>query len=149
VGHSLNGDGAEPVTLTFSEPAAYRACGFSYRLSGRADVILDRDNGEVRSLAIVDYKTSADPAARDDYELQLAIYADAGLREGLPIEAAYVHDLKAADRQPVDVAPAAITASEQTVEASVAGLRQRIFHASPGPRCRRCDVHSLCRWSTS
>jgi len=40
-----------------------------------------------------------------DAALQLAIYADAGLREGLPIEAAYVHDLKAADRQPVDVSP--------------------------------------------
>lgn len=101
-------------------------------VSGRADVILDTENGEVRSLAIVDYKTSADPAAGDDNALQLAIYADAGRREGLPIEAAYIHDLKAADRQPIDVS-AAITASEQTVEASVASLRQRTFHASPGP----------------
>jgi DNA helicase II / ATP-dependent DNA helicase PcrA len=245
---SQNGNVVEPITLTFSELAAYRACGFSYRLrtvlgfqpflapelgygkavhhilravaeytirhghppdgqqigrmldegfflpaasktahhqlkeaarqlvrsyvweydddlrrvweterpfelhlptaiiSGRADVILDRENGQVRSLAIVDYKTSADPAASDDYALQLAIYTDAGLREGLPIEAAYVHDLKAADREPVDVSPAAITASEQTVETTVADLRQRIFRPSPGPRCRRCDVHSLCRW---
>ena len=244
-----NGDADDPVTLTFSELAAYRACGFSYRLrtvlgfqpllapelgygkavhhilravaeytmrhgyppdgleisrmlddgfflpaasktahhqlkeaarqlvhsyireydddlrrvweterpfelhlptaivSGRADVILDVENGELRSLAIVDYKTSADPAAGDDYALQLAVYADAGRREGLPIEAAYIHDLKAADRQPVDVSPAAITASEQTVETSVADLRQRTFHASPGPRCRRCDVRSLCCWN--
>jgi hypothetical protein len=81
----------------------------------------------------VDYETSADPAASDDYALELTIYADAGLREGLPIEAAYIHDLKAADRQPVDVSPAAITASEHTVETSVADLRQRIFHASPAP----------------
>jgi RecB family exonuclease len=102
-------------------------------ISGRADVILDTDDGEIRSLAIVDYKTSADPAADDDYALQLAIYADAGLREGLPIEAAYIHDLKAADRQPVDVSPAAIAASEQTVETTVADLRQRIFRPSPGP----------------
>ena len=94
----------------------------------------------------MDYKTSADPAASDACALQLAIYADAGLREGLPIEAAYIHDLKAADRQPVDVSPAAITASAHTVETTVAGLRQRIFHASPGPRCRRCDIRSLCRW---
>ncbi len=118
-------------------------------ISGRADVILDTENGGVRSLTIVDYKTSADPAAGDDYALQLAIYADAGRREGLPIEAAYIHDLKAADRQPIDVSAAAITASEQTIEASVADLRQRIFHANPGPRCRRCDVHSLCRWNAS
>jgi RecB family exonuclease len=92
-------------------------------ISGRADVILDTENGEVRSLAIVDYKTSADPAAGDDCALQLAIYADAGRREGLPIEAAYLHDLKAADRQPIDVSTAAITASEQSVESSVADLR--------------------------
>ncbi len=246
---SRNGDADDPVTLTFSELAAYRACGFSYRLrtvlgfqpflapelgygkavhhilravaeytmrhgyppdgqqigrmldegfflpaasktahhqlkeaarqlvhsyvteydddlrrvweterpfelhlpdaiiSGRSDVILDLHDGELRSLAIVDYKTSADPEAGDDYALQLAIYTDAGRREGLPIEAAYIHDLKAADRQPVDVSPAAITASEETVETSVTGLRQRVFHASPGPRCRRCDVHSLCRWA--
>jgi hypothetical protein len=94
------------------------------------------------------YKTSADPAAGDDYALQLAIYADAGLREGLPISAAYIHDLKAADRQPIDVSAAAITASEQTVDSSVADLRERIFAASPGPRCRRCDVHNLCRWES-
>jgi hypothetical protein len=35
------------------------------------------------------------------------------------------------EQQPVDVSSAAITASEQTVESSVADLRQRIFHASP------------------
>ena len=115
-------------------------------ISGRADVILDLQDGEVRFLAIVDYKTPADPAAGDDYALQLAIYADAGMREGLPIEAAYIHDLKAANRQPVDLSPAAIAASERTVETTVADLRQRIFYASPGPRCRRCDVRSLCRW---
>ncbi len=40
-----------------------------------------------------------------------------------------------------------IAASEQTVEASVTELRQRIFHARPRPRCRRYDVHNLCRWS--
>jgi RecB family exonuclease len=111
-------------------------------ISGRADVILDVQDGEVRSLAIVDYKTSADPAAGEDYALQLAIYADAGRREGLPIEAAYIHDLKAADRQPVDISTIAIAASEQTVEDSAAALRQRIFHASPGSR--RGAIHDLC-----
>jgi hypothetical protein len=91
----------------------------------------------------VDYKTSTDPAAAEDYALQLAIYADAGLREGLPIQAAYVHDLKAADRDSVDVTPAAIAASEHTVEAAVADFRQRNFRPRPG---LRCDVRSLCRW---
>jgi len=45
----------------------------------------------------------------------------------------YIHDLKAADRQPVDVSPAAITARGRTVESSVADLRQRIFPRHPGP----------------
>jgi DNA helicase II / ATP-dependent DNA helicase PcrA len=106
-------------------------------VSGRADVILDVQGGEQRRLAIVDYKTFADESARDDYELQLAVYAGAGRREGLAIEAAYVHDLKAADRQPLDVSLAAITASEQTVETSVTDLRQGIFHARPRPPLRR------------
>jgi hypothetical protein len=48
-------------------------------------------------------------------------------REGRPIEAAHIHDLKAADRQPVDVSPVAIAASEQTVQSSVDDLRQRIY----------------------
>ena len=32
-------------------------------------------------------------------------------------------------------------------ESSVADVRQWILRASPGPRCRRCDVRSLCRWN--
>jgi DNA helicase-2/ATP-dependent DNA helicase PcrA len=116
-------------------------------ISGRADVILHREDGELRSLAIVDYKTSVDPSAFDDYALQLAVYADAGLREGLPIEAAYVHDLKAAARDSVDVSSVSIAAAEKAVEASLAELRQRAFQPRPGRPCRRCDVHKVCRWS--
>jgi hypothetical protein len=66
-------------------------------ITGRADVILDKEGGEVQPLAIVDYTTSTDDEAKDDYELQLAVYADAGLREGLNVRAAYVHDLKDGD----------------------------------------------------
>jgi PD-(D/E)XK nuclease superfamily len=134
-------------------------------ISGRADVILDVQDGELRSLAIVDYKTSADPAAGDDYALRLAIYADAGRREGLPIEAAYIHDLKAADRQPIDVSPAAITASEPTVESSVADLRRAsstpaLAHAAvaassttsvAGTRASACEPRRIesCRYPQS
>lgn len=46
------------------------------------------------------------------------MHADVGLREGLPIQAAYVHDLKGADREPVDVTAAAIANARQTAEAS-------------------------------
>lgn len=113
-------------------------------ISGRADVILDKEDDEVQSLAIVDYKTSADPDGEEN--LQLAIYTDAGRREGLDVRGAYLHDLRQADRRPVDVSPAAVRQSEHTVEESVQGLRNRRFPANPGQVCRRCDVRTLCRW---
>jgi DNA helicase-2/ATP-dependent DNA helicase PcrA len=77
----------------------------------------------------------------------LAVYTDAGRREGLNVRAAYVHDLKAADRDPVDVSPEAIAASEQIVEDAVRGLRARDFRPRPGDPCRRCDVRRLCQWA--
>ena len=52
-------------------------------ISGRADVILDKEGGEVRSLAIVDYKTSTD-AETTTTELQLAVYTDAEARPRRP-----------------------------------------------------------------
>ena len=116
-------------------------------ITGRADVILDKEGGEVESLAIVDYKTSTDPEASADYALQLAVYTDAGRREGLNVRAAYVHDLKAADRDPVDVSAEAIAASEQIVEDTVRNLRARDFQPRPGHPCRRCDVRRLCKWA--
>ena len=115
-------------------------------VSGRADVILDKEGGEVRSLAIVDYKTSTD--VEDDYGLQLAVYTDAGRREGLDVRAAYVHDLAAADRRPVDVSQQAVLDSERVVESSVEDLRNRDFHPKPGRPCSRCDVRKLCRWAS-
>lgn len=117
-------------------------------ISGRADVILDNEGGEQAALAIVDYKTSTDegPEADADYALQLAVYTDAGRREGLNVRAAYVHDLGEADRKPVDVAATAIQLAEAEVETSVRELRERQFQAKPGRPCNRCDLRSLCRW---
>lgn len=100
-------------------------------------MILDSEGGEQAALAIVDYKTSTDegPEADADYALQLAAYAYAyaGRREGLNVRGAYVHDLKEAERKPVDVTPAAIQAAETEVENSVRELRERRFRAKPGP----------------
>ena len=120
-------------------------------ISGRADVILDKEGGEPTALAIVDYKTSTedDAAADAEYALQLAVYTDAGRREGLDVRAAYVHDLKAADRQMVDVSPGAIATSETLVETSVGDLRRRNFQARPGRACKRCDLKKLCRWDAT
>ena len=71
-------------------------------ISGRADVILDHEGGVPTALALVDYKTSVRGTALD-HALQLQVYANAGLREGLDVRAAFVHDLKKAARDPVGV----------------------------------------------
>jgi DNA helicase II / ATP-dependent DNA helicase PcrA len=112
-------------------------------VAGRADVILDREGGTDGALAIVDYKTSArgEPGVHD---LQLQVYADAGRREGLDVRAAYVHDLKLADRSTVDVASSAITTAEQIVIGAADQIRRREFDANPGTRCRRCEVRTIC-----
>ena len=61
-------------------------------VSGRADVILDREGGEAGAMAIVDYKTAMDP---DDvvHERQLQVYTSAGRREDIDVRAAYLMDL--------------------------------------------------------
>lgn len=118
-------------------------------INGRADVILESEGAEGTALAIVDYKTSVDPASDTDYDLQLAVYADAGRREGLDVRAAYVHDLKDAARKPVNVGATAIAAAEAEVESSVRELRARRFRARPGKPCERCDLKKLCRWEAA
>lgn len=114
-------------------------------ITGRADVILDEEGGEISSLAIVDYKTAAD--ADRDYETQLQIYADAGRREGLQVKSAYVHDLKAGDRARVDVSSASLEKAEAQVISLVDRLKARDFRPNPGTACRGCDVRTLCRFA--
>ncbi len=70
-------------------------------------MILDHEGGVPTALALVDYKTSVRGTALD-HALQLQVYANAGLREGLDVRAAFVHDLKKAARDPVGVAAADI-----------------------------------------
>jgi DNA helicase-2/ATP-dependent DNA helicase PcrA len=112
-------------------------------VTGRADVILDMEDGVPTALAIVDYKTSTH-AESGDHALQLQVYADAGRRERLDVRAAYVHDLKAASRQPIDVEPPTIRDAENAVAEAAAQLRARDYQPNPGPRCRRCEVRTIC-----
>jgi DNA helicase-2/ATP-dependent DNA helicase PcrA len=112
-------------------------------VTGRADVILDQEGGVPTALAIVDYKTAAHGEITD-HALQLQVYADAGQREGLDVRAAYVHDLKAASREPVPVEPAAIIGAEQTVAEAADRIRARDYRPNPGLRCRRCEVRTIC-----
>jgi DNA helicase II / ATP-dependent DNA helicase PcrA len=111
-------------------------------VTGRADVILDREGGSPEALAILDYKTSTSDEA--EHFLQLQVYTDAGRREGLDVRGAYVHDLKASDRVSVDISAAAVGDAESLVEGAGARIRNREFKPNPGVRCRRCEVRTIC-----
>lgn len=115
-------------------------------VSGRADVILDREGGVPTALAIVDYKTSTAGDALE-HALQLQVYADAGRREGLDVQAAYVHDLKAATRESVTVDPEAVKRAEAIVSVAAERIRTRDYKPNPGQRCRRCEVRTICRFA--
>ncbi len=114
-------------------------------VTGRADVILDNEGGVKESLAILDYKTSVGKDA--DHSLQLQIYASAGLREGLRVSGAYVHDLSADlpdRRKPVEVAQPALVAAEGVAVQVGRDIRARRFDAAPGGRCVKCEVRNVC-----
>jgi DNA helicase-2/ATP-dependent DNA helicase PcrA len=115
-------------------------------VSGRADVILDKEGGVPTALAIVDYKTSTSGDALE-HALQLQVYADAGRREGLDVQGAYVHDLKAATREPIDVDPTAVAHAETIVSDAAAKIRAREYQPNPGLRCRRCEVRTICKFA--
>jgi DNA helicase-2/ATP-dependent DNA helicase PcrA len=112
-------------------------------VSGRADVILDRHDGLVDNLAIVDYKTSV---GEQDFGLQLQVYTEAGIREGLDVRGAFIHDLKDGTRVAVDTAEGARARAVETVLEAVAGIRERKFDAKPHVmKCGHCDVRAICR----
>ena len=114
-------------------------------ISGRADVILDREGGNIHALALVDYKTSLH--REYDFDLQLQVYASAGRREGLNVAAAYVHDLAAADRLPVDIGEAAIGTAEQRVSEGIERYRDADFPPTPSNAvCSGCDMRPVCRF---
>lgn len=118
-------------------------------INGRADVILDREDGVAGELAIVDYKTR--PVDDDDEAAeQLRAYAAAARREGLTVRAAYLHDLtaaKGAARRVVDVGSEAVETTLRTLSGAAAGLGEARFDARPGPACRRCDFRPICPYA--
>jgi DNA helicase-2/ATP-dependent DNA helicase PcrA len=112
-------------------------------VSGRADVILEKHDGELDSLAIVDYKTSIDDR---ELGLQLQVYAAAGLREGLEVKGAFLHDLEESSRQHVDISKSAIEAALKIVSTAAKGIKERKFDAQPEKKvCGKCDVKSICK----
>ena len=112
-------------------------------VSGRADVILDKHEGKPDSLAIVDYKTGD---AEQDFGLQLQVYALAGLKEGLEVNAAFVHNLKNQERESVDTSQKALDSAAETIIKAAADIKSRKFQAKPEKvKCGNCDVRAICK----
>jgi len=110
---------------------------------GRADVIIDESDGEER-LTIVDYKTAASEGEQHGFQLQ--VYTDAGRREGLTVDRAFVHDLRNAERIPVPVDEADVEGAESLVVDLVGRLRRRTFDPLPERElCGLCDVRPICK----
>jgi DNA helicase-2/ATP-dependent DNA helicase PcrA len=114
-------------------------------LSGRADIILDMEDGKIGKLAIVDYKTATDPVRDERYHLQLAVYAAAGRGEGLDVSAGYLHELKDGTRHDVDVSNAKTSAALVKVAKSVKGIRGGSFiPCKIREQCELCDYRLVC-----
>lgn len=117
-------------------------------IAGRADVILDREDGQVGALALVDYKTKTDADQDPVHALQLAVYTAAARGEGFEVRAAYLHDLaapKAEARKSVPVGKPEVAKARKEASELAGGIRGRQFTARVGPHCARCDVRWVCK----
>jgi DNA helicase-2/ATP-dependent DNA helicase PcrA len=114
-------------------------------VSGRADVILDMEDGKINSLALVDYKTATDG---DDsvFAFQLAVYAAAGRGEGLNVSAAYLHQLKSAKRLSIPIGDAKVNEAKVRADVLIQGIVQGKFPAQPEKtKCQGCDMRGICK----
>lgn len=117
-------------------------------VSGRADVIIDTGSEGSTSLTLIDYKTRT--SGESEHDIQLQVYASAGRREGLEVVDAFVHDMVASDRIPVDIQQHAVIEAEAVVIEVAGKIKRREFDASPEKsKCGRCDVRSICAHSAS
>ncbi|QEL17383.1 ATP-dependent helicase [Limnoglobus roseus] len=115
-------------------------------VTGRADVILDREGGVTNKLALVDYKTANDSKQDDLFAFQLQIYAAAGRGEGLDVVAARVHHLKETRREDVPIDTVRIRTAKARALALVEGIAEGDFPERPGKeKCTRCDVRAVCK----
>jgi DNA helicase II / ATP-dependent DNA helicase PcrA len=116
----------------------------SATVTGRADVILTEANGGPERLTLVDYKTADGDNERHEFQLQ--VYTDAGRREGLLVDRAFVHDLRQANRLAVPVDERTVKEAETLVFDLVGRLREKKFDPSPHKtRCSHCDVRPMCK----
>jgi DNA helicase-2/ATP-dependent DNA helicase PcrA len=114
-------------------------------ISGRADVILDDEDGRRGALAIVDYKVAADESREERYREQLRIYSLAGRGEGLDVQAAYLHELRNGTRTAVDITADVAGQTLVKVDERLGTLRRGQFVAKPSyERCHACEYKFIC-----
>ncbi len=117
-------------------------------VTGRADVILDKEDGRPGRLAIVDYKSASDPRSNERYAQQLAVYSAAGRGEGLDVVAGYLHDLRTSERRSVDITETATAAATKWANLVLGDIRSGDFPPCPeAEKCERCDYRELCRYA--
>jgi len=119
-------------------------------ISGRADIILDQEEGRPGRLAIVDYKTAKDDADDELFHFQISVYAAAARGEGLDVVAGYVHELQQGDRESVNVCVEANAQCVARVAKAISGIRTGTFvPRAAGQKCDRCDYRLVCRYTSA
>jgi DNA helicase-2/ATP-dependent DNA helicase PcrA len=114
-------------------------------LAGRADIILDEEDGKIGSLAIVDYKVAKSEDRDARYAQQLAVYTTAGRGEGLQVDAAYLHELNDGERHSVNISEQATAEATTRVSNAMQRIREGHFPASPDDKkCGDCDYRLVC-----
>ncbi len=115
-------------------------------LSGRADVILDREGGRPDTLAIVDYKVNTDAERDARYARQLQVYAAAARGEGLTVDALYLHALRGDRRDSVSHDTQTTDAAVLWAQGAVTAIADARFPAQPEPKkCTDCDYLRICK----
>jgi len=86
--------------------------------------------------------------AGDDsvFAFQLAVYAAAGRGEGLNVSAAYLHQLKTAQRLSIPIGDAKVNEAKGRADVLIDGIVQGKFPAQPEKaKYRGCDMRGICK----
>jgi DNA helicase-2/ATP-dependent DNA helicase PcrA len=119
-------------------------------ISGRADIILDQEEGRPGRLAIVDYKTAKKDEDDERFHFQISVYAAAARSEGLDVTAGYVHELQQGERESVNVSIEANVQCVARVAKAMSGIRNGSFAPqAAGHKCEKCDYRLVCRHNSA
>lgn len=121
----------------------------------KAERIWLQENGEREKLEAVEKPAQVEPVSKCDRGNEAGSVQFAGVhhahRRAVRMRAlmwvSYVHDLAAADRQEIDLAPPRLDEAEAEVVSLLGRIGAREFDPRPGPVCQRCDVKPICRFA--